>query len=77
MVMVTVQEAESDFGKLLQQAKSGEDIIIAEGGYPVAKLTAVAVPGRRRVAGSARGLVTIKPDFDAPLPEDVLEAFEQ
>jgi len=32
---------------------------------------------QKRVPGSAKGKVFISPDFDAPLPESVLEDFEK
>ena len=47
-------------------------------GKPVAKLvplTPAAAPAKRRL-GSLAGLVTLSPDFDAPLPDDLLDAFE-
>ncbi|MBG1270438.1 DUF2281 domain-containing protein [Nostoc sp. WHI] len=30
----------------------------------------------KRIPGSAKGLITISPDFDAPLPDDILASFE-
>jgi len=35
-----------------------------------------AEPGpRRRVAGSAKGLIWVSDDFDAPLPDDIINEF--
>ena len=55
---------------------AGEEIVIAKGGRPVARL----VPIRRerpRVLGSDRGLFQVPDDFDAPLPDDLMTDFER
>lgn len=66
---VNIHEAKTHFSKLVERVEQGEEIIIARAGRPVARL----VPVRRRLAprkpGSAKGQITISPDFDAPLPE--------
>lgn len=53
---------------------SGEEIVIARGGAPVAKLVPVA-PTQPRF-GRDRGVFDVPADFDAPLPDDVLRDFE-
>lgn len=55
----------------------GEEIVIARGGVPVARLVPVDAPGPGRGLGRDRGLYEVPVDFDAPLPEDVLESFER
>lgn len=74
MITVGVGEAKRHLPRLLRQVEQGEEIIIERDGAPVARLVRVAPPGR--VFGSARGLLTVPADFDAPLPDDVLELFE-
>jgi antitoxin (DNA-binding transcriptional repressor) of toxin-antitoxin stability system len=49
----------------------------AKAGTPVARLVPFSEKPIRRVPGTAAGKIVIGPDFDAPLPDDVLEAFEQ
>ena len=51
-------------------------MIIARGGKPVAKLIPIAGAGNR-VLGCDQGRFDVPDDFDAPLDEDVLEAFER
>jgi prevent-host-death family protein len=75
MVRVGVHEAKTNLSRLLQQVASGEEIIITRGGVPVARLSAINERGRRTF-GQDRGAVTIAADFDDPLPDDVLDAFE-
>jgi antitoxin (DNA-binding transcriptional repressor) of toxin-antitoxin stability system len=49
----------------------------AEVGHPVARLVPIDEPIAPRVPGNAADQVVIADDFDAPLPESVLGAFEQ
>lgn len=74
---VNIHEAKTHLSRLLARVKAGEEVIIAKAGKPIARLVAVMEQPAQRVAGSAKGQVTITPDFDAPLPEAVLEEFEK
>ncbi len=74
--VVNVHEAKTHFSKLLARVMAGEEIIIAKAGKPVARLVPVEKPARPRKPGSARGQIWVAPEFDAPLPESVLQAFE-
>lgn len=76
-VKVNVHEAKTNLSRLLARVAGGEEIIIAKAGKPVARLIPVLKRASSRVAGSAKGKVFIAGDFDAPLPESVLKAFEQ
>jgi prevent-host-death family protein len=76
-VQVNIHEAKTHFSKLLARVREGEEIIIAKAGSPVARLIPVVQRPARRLPGSAKGRVTIAPDFDAPLPEAILEEFEK
>ena len=74
-MQVNIHEAKTHFSKLVEQASKGEEIIIAKAGKPVAKLVTLEKPKESRKPGSGKGQVTMCDDFDAPLPEDVLESF--
>ncbi|NPV53381.1 MAG: type II toxin-antitoxin system Phd/YefM family antitoxin [Firmicutes bacterium] len=76
-IRVNVHEAKTQLSMLLARVKNGEEIIIAKAGKPIARLTPVMEPPARRVPGKAKGMVTLSPDFDEPLPESILEAFEK
>jgi prevent-host-death family protein len=71
---VNVQEAKTHFSRLLARVEGGEEILIARAGTPVARV----VPERRPapVFGADHGKLVVPEDFDAPLPGDVLPAFE-
>ena len=76
-VQVNIHEAKTQLSKLLARVREGEEIIIAKAGSPIARLVPVVERPARRVPGSAKGKVTIAPDFDAPLPEAILAEFER
>ena len=56
--------------------RRGSPIIIARSGKPVAKLSQLRSSTRTIVLGVLKDRVEVSDDFDAPLPEDVLGAFE-
>jgi prevent-host-death family protein len=77
MTTVNVHAAKTNFSRLVDQAAAGEEIIIAKAGQPVAKLVPLAVAAReKRRLGLLAGRAVIPPDFDAPLPDEVIDAFE-
>jgi prevent-host-death family protein len=76
MIEVNVHEAKTNLSRLLQRVAAGEEVVIARAGVPVARLVPVRPPGGRRSLGEDEGRGWIADDFDAPLPADLLEAFE-
>jgi prevent-host-death family protein len=73
---VNIHQAKTHFSKLIERVLAGEEVTIAKAGRPVARLVPLPPSMARRSPGSARGLIQIGEDFDAPLPEDVRRAFE-
>jgi prevent-host-death family protein len=76
VMTVNVHEAKTQLSQLLLRIGMGEEVVIAKAGKPVARLVPYASPQGRRAPGSAHGQVWIAPDFNAPLPDGVLAAFE-
>lgn len=77
MTVVNLHAAKTHFSRLVDQAAAGEEIIIAKAGQPVAKLTPLnSAPQPKRRLGLLAGRAVIPPDFDAPLPEDLIDTFE-
>ncbi|MGE3541119.1 MAG: type II toxin-antitoxin system Phd/YefM family antitoxin [Candidatus Tectimicrobiota bacterium] len=73
---VNSHEAKAHLSQLLERVSTGEEIILAKAGKPMARLVPLMTPSTQRLPGSAEGQIWIAPDFDAPLPEDMLSAFE-
>lgn len=74
---VNVYAAKTQLSRLLEQVERGEEVVITRHGKPVAKL--VPIEARRaapRKLGALRGKIRIGKNFDAPLPDDLLDAFE-
>jgi prevent-host-death family protein len=65
----TLYEAKTQLSALVERAATGEEIIIAKNGRPMAKLVPLAKSRPRRKPGGWKGKVWIAADFDAPLPE--------
>lgn len=74
-VTVKFHEAKTHFSKLIERVRLDDEVIVAEGGKPVAKLVSVEAPPKQRHPGSERGLIEIGDDFDDPLPPDIARAF--
>ena len=70
---VNIYEAKTRLSELVDKAASGEEVIIARAGTPVARL--VGLKPRRRVPGAWRGKVWVSDDFDAPLSARELREF--
>jgi len=68
-VVVNVHEAKTHLSRLLQRVASGEEIVIANAGVPVARLVPIELSKSRRKLGVDKGKIWIADDFDAPLPE--------
>jgi prevent-host-death family protein len=74
--VVSIHAAKTNLSKLVARAEAGEEIIIARGRTPAAKLTAVAPKGKR-VFGALRGKIAIGPEFFETLPPEELDPWEQ
>ncbi|KAE8759309.1 type II toxin-antitoxin system Phd/YefM family antitoxin [Paraburkholderia madseniana] len=76
MQTVNIHEAKTQFSRLVDAAASGEEIVIAKAGKPAARLVPMERAKVVRRFGGLKGKVRIAEDFDAPLPDDVIAAFE-
>ncbi len=75
-MQVNIHEAKTNLSKLLHKVGEGQEIIIARSGKPVARLVAYENKPAKRVSGSAKNKFTVSPDFNDPLPSEVLAEFE-
>lgn len=67
-----IHDAKTNLSKLVERVLLGEEIVIAKEGRPVAKLVPIPPEPRDRRPGSAKGMLVVSPDFDTPLPDDVI-----
>lgn len=75
-IRVGVHEAKTRLSELLRLVDGGQEVEIARGGEPVAKLVPFGPQNTRRL-GIDRGVYTVPDDFDAPLPDEVLDSFHR
>lgn len=70
-----VHEAKTNFSRILARVQAGEEVIIAKAGEPIARIVPIRPQGRR-LPDTEKGTLWVAEDFDAPLPDDLLDAFE-
>lgn len=76
MIEVNVHEAKTHLSRLLARVAAGEEIVIARAGKPIARLVPFHQLKGKRPLGIDKGRYVVPDDFDAPLPDDLLTAFE-
>lgn len=76
MFSVTVDEIQRDLLKYLRQVEAGKTLVIVRLDKPIAELKPIANSKQLRPFGLCTGEFTVPDDFDDPLPEDLLSAFE-
>jgi prevent-host-death family protein len=75
MIIVPLAEAKNNLSKLVDDAAAGQIITIAKHGRALARLVPIGKPCGQRI-GAMKGKLVIPEDFDTPLPNDMLDAFE-
>ena len=71
---VNIHQAKTHLSRLIERALAGEEVIIAKAGHPLVRVTRIDQP--RPALGTAEGLITFHPGWDAPLTlEEVEEIF--
>ena len=83
MITLALNPANTELAFLIDQIEHGETVTVAKNGQPVAQILPFTQKmsekgtqlGSIRI-GTMKGLLQIPSDFDAPLPDDLLDAFE-
>jgi prevent-host-death family protein len=74
MPTYTLRAAKANLAKLVARAEVGEEIVLARGKKPVARIVPVTLrPKHRRKFGSLKGKAKVGPEFFEPLPEEELK----
>jgi prevent-host-death family protein len=73
---VNTHEAKTQLSRLLKRVLLGEEITIASRGKPVAQLVPIREKKSGRKLGMFEGKFVVPDDFDEPLPQEILDAFE-
>jgi prevent-host-death family protein len=70
-----MHEAKTELSRLVERALKGEEVVIARAGVPVVRLVPIVRQAKRRL-GQWAGQIHVSDDFDAPLADDDLDAWE-
>lgn len=76
MTVVTVHQAKTNLSRLIRKASQGEEVIIARGPNPVARLVPVGEVKGKRQPGSLKGKLRVGREFFEPLPASELSRWE-
>ncbi len=77
MQKVTVDDIQRDPLKYLNQVEALESFVIVQADKPIAELKPITnTTKQQRSFGLCAGEFTVLDDFDAPLPDEILNAFE-
>jgi prevent-host-death family protein len=77
MESVNIHQAKTNLSRLLARVELGEEIVISNRGVPVARLVPFQKPEKRLASlGLDKGRFVVPEDFNDPLPEEMLAAFE-
>lgn len=76
MKKINIYEAKTRLSQLVEAAAAGDDIVIAKAGRPVARLTRLERKAGKRRLGRLDGRFRIPEDFNRPLSQEVVRAFE-
>lgn len=75
MHTVNIHEAKTHLSAILKRVESGEDILIAKAGKPIARVSPILSSSGKRQPGSAKGRIAMTQNFIEPLPENILKGF--
>lgn len=76
MKTVNIHEAKTQLSRLIAAVEAGEEIVLARGGKPVARLVRVGGDAPVRRFGAMRGRASVGDAFFDPLPDSELAAWE-
>jgi prevent-host-death family protein len=75
-INVSVGEVAAQFSEWFQRVRQGEEIIIVENGHELARVIPNQLTKAPRIPGIDEGKIIFAPDFEDPLPEEILQGFE-
>ena len=76
MIKLNVHEAKTHLSRYLNKLEEGEVIVLCRRNVPIAEIRGIGGPTGERPIGLAKGEFEVPDDFNAPLPDDVIEGFE-
>lgn len=75
MILANIHEAKAQLSHLVEQALLGKKVVIAKRNKPLIELKPLKKKKGKRALGQAKGKIVLTDAFFEPLPDDLLEAF--
>jgi antitoxin (DNA-binding transcriptional repressor) of toxin-antitoxin stability system len=76
VIWISEEEIKQDLLTYLQRVEAGETVVILRAGKPMAEIKPITSSKLLRPFGLCAGEFTVPDDFDAPLPENIIQEFE-
>ena len=70
-----MHEAKTNLSRIAEEVAAGEEIILAKAGKPKIKLVPITYGKKKITLGALKGKIHIDDDFDAPLPQHIIDEF--
>jgi len=77
MTIVTIHNAKTNLSQLLARVEAGEEIILARGKQPIARIVPFQPPATKRQFGAMSGVISVGPDFFEPMTAEELADWER
>lgn len=74
--VVDIQEAKTNLSRIVDEVAAGAEVVIAKAGKPMARLVPLASTPRTKTLGLLKGRIRVPDDFNAPLPDEILDQTE-
>lgn len=78
MTAITIKDIQKNIDSFLQKVENGESLVIFRSGLPLAEIKPVKEKEKKlRPYGLCKGEIYISENFNDPLPDEILDAFER
>ncbi len=77
MKIINIHEAKTHLSKIAEEVAAGKEIIVGKAGKPMMKLIPITDKQKQIKLGALKGKIKIAEDFDEPLPQKILDSFEE
>ena len=74
--IINIHEAKTHLSRIVDEVAAGAEVIIAKAGKPMARLSPIHAPARSKKLGLLKGKIKVPDDFNSPLDDEVIAAFE-
>ncbi len=74
--IINIHDAKTNLSRIVDRVAAGAEVVIAKAGKPMARLSPIEPAPRKKRLGMLKGRIRVPKDFNAPLDENVIAAFE-